>query len=306
MPLLTRSRERKEIMQRPRDLAMNSETTGAMAPPGLFSTCANPNCRSSWLRVWRSRSGPVFEGGWCCSAECTSALLAAALKRERDVIQRVDGVHRHRLPLGLVMLEQGWITQGQLRRALEAQRAARRGRLGYWLTQREGIREDLVTKALALQWSCPVLPLEARVEEALAVYVPRLFVDAFGALPLCLAASKGLYLGFEERLDPALALAVERMTGMRVESGLVPESRFRLEHARMLEYRYPRLELIEATSESALVQVLTRRLERTGPGESRLVRVHDCFWLRLWNKPQRGMARDSGVVQDVICSLRSD
>lgn len=306
MPLLTRSRERKEIMQRPRDLAMNSETTGAMAPSGLFSTCANPNCRSSWLRVWRSRSGPVFEGGWCCSAECTSALLAAALKRERDVIQRVDGVHRHRLPLGLVMLEQGWITQGQLRRALEAQRVARRGRLGYWLTQREGIREDLVTKALALQWSCPVLPLEARVGEALAVYVPRLFVDAFGALPLRLAASKGLYLGFEERLDPALALAVERMTGMRVESGLVPESRFRLEHARMLEYRYPRLELIEATSESALVQVLTRRLERTGPAESRLVRVHDCFWLRLWNKPQRRMAQDSGVVQDVICSLRSD
>ena len=56
--------------------------------------------------------------------------------------------------------------------------------------------------------------------------LPRLFVDAFGALPLRVAAGKLLYLGFEDRLDPVLALAVERMSGLRVESGLVQESLF--------------------------------------------------------------------------------
>ncbi len=64
--------------------------------------------------------------------------------------------------------------------------------------------------------------------------MPRLFVDAFGALPLRVAAGKLLYLGFEDRLDPVLALAIERMTGLRVESGLVQGSLFRLAHARML------------------------------------------------------------------------
>ncbi len=58
-------------------------------------------------------------------------------------------------------------------------------------------------------------------------------------LPLRVAAGRILYLGFEDRLDPALALAVERMTGLRVESGLVRESLFRPAHARMLEARFP-------------------------------------------------------------------
>lgn len=306
MPLLIRGRQAKEIIERGGDRAIDRRQLGELTHQGLFSTCANPRCRSGWLRVWRSRSGPVFEGGWCCSAECTMTLVGSALRRERDRVQRPDEVHRHRLPLGLVMLEQGWITQAQLRRALEAQRAGARGRLGYWLMQREGIREELVTRALAMQWSCPVLPLEARAHEGLAAYVPRLFVDAFGALPLRIAANKVLYLGFEERLDPVLALAVERMTGLQVESGLVPESRFRSEHARMLESPYPRLELIEAASESALAQVLARRVERLCPAESRLVRVHDCFWLRLWSKPLRGKAVELEGVQDVICSLRFD
>ncbi len=33
--------------------------------------------------------------------------------------------HRHRVPIGLVLLAQGWITHDQLKHALEAQRRAR-------------------------------------------------------------------------------------------------------------------------------------------------------------------------------------
>ena len=76
-----------------------------------------------------------------------------------------------------------------------------------------------MTRALGLQWSCPVLGLEYHDAEALTVLLPRLFVDAFGALPLRVAAGRLLYLGFEDRLDPVVALAVERMSGLRVESG---------------------------------------------------------------------------------------
>jgi hypothetical protein len=76
--------------------------------------------------------------------------------------------------------------------------------------------------------------------------VPRLFVDAFGALPLRVAAGRLLYLGFEDRLDPVVALAVERMSGLRVESGLVQESLFGPAHARMLSAKFPAVELIEA------------------------------------------------------------
>jgi hypothetical protein len=203
------------------------------------------------------------------------------------------------------MLEQGWITQTQLRRALEAQRAAGGGRLGQWLVRQQGVSELLVTRALGLQWSCPVLGLEFHDAEALTVLLPRLFVDAFGALPLRVAAGKILYMGFEAHLDPVLALSVERMTGLRVESGLVQESLFRAAHTRILNGRFPRVELIEASSEQALAQALATRVEKARPTESRLVRMHDCFWLRMWARPQSGPLPEAASVQDLICSIRS-
>jgi hypothetical protein len=281
------------------------DTSPRGARPGLFATCANPACNSGWLKLWRSRSGPVFEGGWSCSAACTAAQVVVGLRHEMEARGNAEESHRHRIPLGLAMLEQGWITPVQLRGALEAQRAAGGGRLGQWLVRQQGVSEQLVTRALGLQWSCPVLAMELHDPEGLTSLLPRLFVDAFGALPLRVAAGKILYLGFEARLDPVVALAVERMTGLRVESGLVQESHFRPAHLRMLNAKFPAVELIETSSEQALAQVLANRVERVRPVESRLVRMHDCLWLRMWTCPQRGPVPDVASVEDVICSLRA-
>lgn len=270
--------------------------------PGVFARCANANCTSSWLRVWRSRSSPVFETGWCCSPACTQAQVEAAISREMDARGRGTESHRHRIPLGLAMLEQGWITGNQLKEALSAQKAAGGGRLGHWLIRQQNVSESLVTRALGLQWSCPVLQLEYQDQDGLTSVLPRLFLDAFGALPLRVAAGKILYLGFEDRLDPALALAVERMTGLRVECGLVQESVFRSAHTRMLNAHFPAVELIEATTEPALVYTLTKAIEKARPVESRLTRVHDCLWLRMWVRPQSGAIPEMDSIQDLICS----
>ena len=316
MPILARFRDRNtdasltnlsELWASPVGMLNNSgavQQKHVIHVPGLFATCANPRCGSGWLRLWRSRSTPVIEGGWCCSPECTTAQIASALRREAEMLGRGEAGHRHRIPLGLVMLEQGWITKAQLRAALEAQRAAGGGRLGHWLVRQQGVSEQLVTRALGLQWSCPVLGLDLHDPESLTALMPRLFVDAFGALPLRVAARKILYLGFEDRPDPALALAVEQMSGLRVESGLVKESLFRPALTRMLQAKFPAVELIEAASEPVLAQALARRIERARPVESRLVRMHDCLWLRMWTRPQRGLMPEAAHIQDLICSLR--
>jgi hypothetical protein len=280
-----------------------AEALAGRARSALFETCANPGCGSGWLHLWRSRQAPIFEGGWSCSAACTAALVASAVRREMDGRGFTAESHQHRIPLGLMMLEQGWITSSQLRRAMEAQRLAKSGRLGQWLVRQQGVSEQLVTRALGLQWSCPVLPLEFHDAEALAVLVPRLFVDAFGALPLRMAAGQILYMGFEDRLDPILALAVERMSGLRVESGLVQESLFGPAHTRMLSAKYPAVELMEAVSEQVLARALSKSIEHARPVESRLVRVHDCLWLRMWHRPQSGPMPECASIQDLICSL---
>jgi hypothetical protein len=231
------------------------------------------------------------------------ARVALAVRRELDGTGTRLENHRHRVPLGLMMLEQGWIDAGQLRRALGAQKTAGAGRLGHWLVQQQGVSERLVTRALGLQWSCPVLAMEYHDAEALTALVPRLFVDAFGALPLRVAVGKLLYLGFEDRLDPVLALAIERMTGLRVESGLVQESLFRSAHSRMLGSSFPRVELIEANSEAAMINAFSNSIEKARPAESRLVRVHDFLWLRMWLRTRTGAVPEIGSVQDLICSI---
>jgi hypothetical protein len=287
------------------ELSSSARSVPAAAHTGIFTTCANPSCSSGWLKLFRPRTAPVFESDWCCSGACVRAMVDAALLREKDARTSGSETHRHRIPLGLAMLEQGWITGPQLRGALEAQKAAQGGRLGYWLMRSQGVSEQLVTRALGIQWSCPVLSAEFHDVEGLAALVPRLFVDAFGALPLRTAAGRILYLGFEDRLDPALALGVERMTGLRVECGLVAGSTFRSAHTSMLRAAFPAVELMEASSEASLAQVLARTLERTRPVESRLVRVHDCFWLRMWLRPQTGALPAASDVRDVIASSRS-
>jgi hypothetical protein len=317
MPLLSRRSAEIFRISAP-ELAAGGAVAGGRAPGvppsgggatagianGIFSTCANPRCGSGWLRLWRRRETPVFEGGWCCSEVCMAARVSAALGREMDGRGSPREGHRHRIPLGLVLLEQGWITNQDLRNALHAQRDAGAGRLGRWLVESRSASEENVTRALGLQWGCPVLAMEFHHPEGLTALVPRLFVDAFGALPLRVAAGRILYLGFEDHLDAALALALERMTGLEVVGGLVQESEFHPAHSRLLEARFPAAELIEAATEPALALALARTIERIKPVESRLVRVHDCFWLRMWVRHESGPLPGIDSIRDVIGSVR--
>lgn len=274
----------------------------------LLATCANPECSSRWMHLLRSRSGPIFEGGWTCSPACTLARVEAALHRELDgrlgdSAAASPSAHSHRVPLGLVLLEQGWITQQQLRKALTAQREAGQGRLGAWLIRQGAVSEGQITRALSLQWSCPVLHADTLDADAMAAVLPRLFVEAYGALPLRIAAGRILYVGFEERLDPVVGLALERMTGLQVETGLVPEAQFAAAQRRLIESSFPSIELVESASEAPLARVLARALERRKPATSRLVRLHDCLWLRLWPKAPTSSSFSEIKVEDVVCSL---
>jgi hypothetical protein len=232
--------------------------------------------------------------------------IKAAIRRELNGRRLEVATHRHRVPLGLMMLELGWITSHQLREVLEVQKSAGHGRIGYWMVQHCGISEMLVTRALGLQWSCPVLSVDSHGPDKIAPALPRLFIEAFGALPLRIAGGEILYLGFEDRLDPVLALATERMLGLRVETGLVRESLFGAAHENMLHAKFPSSQLIEATSEATLTRLLTKAVEGAKPFQSRLVRVHDCLWLRMWTRPQSGPLPEAGGVEDVLCSLSSN
>ncbi|HWA94491.1 MAG TPA: hypothetical protein VG844_07800 [Terracidiphilus sp.] len=287
----------------PADSIATASVRPGEATHNLLSTCSNPQCRSGWIHLWRRRSAPIFEGGWLCSQECTEARLDWAVRRELDGRSWENRAHRHRIPLGLLMLKQGWITQAQLREALHAQRTSGTGSLGWWLVQQNAATDTQIARALALQWSSPVLTADPMESASLTTAMPRLFVDAFNALPLRLAAGQLLYLGFERRPDPVLALGIEQITGLRVESGIVSSSQFAPSLNHVLACEFPHVELIEAAHAAAAARALARAIEKSQPIDARLTRVHDCLWLRMWYRRQAGPLPALGEIQDLLCSI---
>ena len=294
MPLLGHN---NAVAEKQAGLAVRAGRSAA----GLFPVCANAACASGWLRLWRARQTPVFEGGWACGEECMRANIRAAVLREMQGGEEPVRIHRHRVPLGMVLVAQGAITQVQLRGALARQKAGG-GRLGEWLVREFGVEEQAITRGLSSQWGCPVLSLDNHFPEKTATLVPRLFVDAFAVLPLRVAGSVLLYIGFEDRIDRCVAFALERMTGLRVEAGVVDGDRFEHAHRRMLAAAFPPARLVEASGAEPLVRTLTRIVEEIKPVQAKLVRLHDYFWLRMWKRLEHA-GRVGSSVQDVVCSL---
>lgn len=300
MPILGRATRQG----RPPD-ALHGER--AARASSLFPSCANPLCLTSWLHLWRNRQVPVFEGGWSCSEECTRERIAVSVRHEMDGQQPEPVEHHHRVPLGLLMLSEGWISQAQLKAALRAQKAAGHGRLGSWLIRDARIEERLVTRALSLQWNCPVFSMQGPPDQGLGSIAPRLLVEAFGILPIRVAGGKVLYVGFEDRIDRCVMFAIERITGLRVEAGLVDTSEFVRAHSTLLAgSSFAKATLIEAVDANAMIQALTQLVERAKPADARLVRVHDCYWMRMWHGVRSAEVPFRRVgIEDVICSIGS-
>lgn len=247
--------------------------------------CASDECAGGWKMPWKNRRRPLFECQWGCSSQCLERIIRKSLRRERGdvpISMQDNCAHRHRVPLGLVMLAQGWITQVQLRKALDAQRSAGEGRIGEWLVRESGIGAAQVTRALAMQWSCPVLPMDGFTPSAMALAMPRVFIEDLGLLPLRVAGSRILYLAFNHRLDASAAFALEKMSGLKVESGLMDEIQFDAARSRLIESRFVEVTHGTASDADVLAAKIAAALEQMEPVDARVVRVHKRYWLRTW------------------------
>jgi hypothetical protein len=258
--------------------------------------CGNPGCSKNLLAFLKDRRRPVFEGRWGCTARCLESLTEAAVRRDAGEgdAREENLAHHHRMPLGLILLEQGWITHVQLQYALSLQRCAGTGRIGYWLTRECGLEPARVTRALGMQWRCPVLSTEGFDPGSMALAMPRLLMERTGLVPLRIAGSR-LYVGFEDRLDAAAVLAMERMSGLRVQSGIVAESQWREVRSRLSDCA-PVEVLVETVADvEALSKSMAATLGRLQPRASRLVRVHELYWLRLWLETGAMSTREGGM-----------
>jgi hypothetical protein len=262
--------------------AMPTRLTGVGIDDESSRVCGADGC-SSWLMPWKNRRRPIFEEEWGCSNKCMLKMVRASVRRELTEGGSIEESrpHRHRVPLGLVLLAQGWITHPQLQAALESQRVKGEGRIGDWLVQ-GGLDEDRVTRGLGVQWNCPVLSADGFAPARMGMVMPKRFVSEFGMLPLRIAGSSILYVAFEDRMDAGGAMGLEQMTGLKVESGLLSRSQFVDVRARLLEADGIPVTMDVAPDADALAEKVAKLVELAQPLASRLVRIHQYYWLRIW------------------------
>lgn len=186
--------------------------------------CQDPDCCAS-RRLWRRlrwRNGGIrLHGAWYCGPQCFESAACLHLSRVVRDVPTDEPVH-HRIPLGLLLLSRGEVTNAQLRSALEAQRSSGRERIGHWLEQLGFVTASQVTAALGLQWACPVLPA-ARLEADCAGLIPYRLLERFRMVPVRLvAARKALYVAFSDGVHYPALYAIEQMLGYRTEACLIP------------------------------------------------------------------------------------
>jgi hypothetical protein len=145
-----------------------------------------------------------------------------------------------------------------------------------------GLEAEQIVRGLSMQWGCPMLTTEGLSPEAMALVMPKVFVERFGLLPLRVAGSRILYLGFSDRLDASAAFATEQMTELKVESGVVEGSRFEVARDRVLACDGVEIKQETVGDKDAMAARITAILEQKQPIASRLVRLHQYYWLRMW------------------------
>lgn len=273
---------------------------------GLSQHCGNPACRSGWMNLWRSRQAPILEGKWACSKECMWEMTHRAVLNEADQHTPIIN-YQHRVPLGLLLLSRGIITQAQLRRALAVQKKAGEGRLGEWLVRQQSAKEDDIARALSAQWNCPVLATAPHDPSAMAHIFPRILIDTFGVVPLRVAGKHLLYVAFEDKIDRSLVLAAERMLGLKVEAGVMRDAEYHGIRQQMMRTQFPKTRLLAAENMRGMVHAFTSFIEECKAVRSQIVRVHDYFWLRIWRQNAENWSSSSSSenVEDMVCTLTS-
>ena len=253
----------------------------AADPEGGRCTCGT---RPLAVRL-RMRSGqrPQFEGAWRCGKACLVEAVKAAVRREFRNGHSSESRVRHRIPLGLILQTRGIITAEQLRHALHLQEQTG-GRLGDVLLRTSGVDERQIAAALAAQWNAPLWSLSSVPSQELLRLAPLTLLRVSGTLPVRLIGTK-LSIASADSLDAPIALALERMHGVTVESGISVSSSLDAVWKTVSAATERTTEEVQCDDADEISRRLVKTIESAQPVESRAVRVGRRMWLRLWLEP---------------------
>ncbi len=250
---------------------------GQMLPSCQYSGC---NSSRGLASMWSRMSGyQLNDDGWYCCCDCLEAALGQQLSAHFHLEPRPQPV-RTTMPMGLMLLARGAITDPQLREALRMQQSTG-DRIGACLKRLGLIGEEEIASVVATQWGCPVFPAES-VEPACSLLLPFSLVERYRMLPVHLVSQgRRLFVAFCERVNHSALMAVEQMLGCETEACIVLEPKFR----QMLDFRKQdmagEVTLHRPASAQETARIICSYAQQTGAEALRLRAVEGNIWARL-------------------------
>lgn len=245
--------------------------------------CNDDECartRRAWQRISHGAGSLCVHGLRYCFPQC----FERELQRRFANMTLIRAARRrppHRMPLGLLMLSRGGLTDSQLRHALDDQQLHPGRRIGESMQQLGYASEPQVIAALATQWCCPVL--KALPQQIVECGVPLSFLKKFQMLPVHFsAASRTLHIAFAGDIEYPALLAIEKMLDCRTEVCLTTPS--------SLEAAFKRIDkqiaCVEKEFEGArgaeeMTRITASYASRLGADDVRIAACGDIVWVKI-------------------------
>lgn len=249
----------------------------------LVPHCANPDCpgaASRWNSVLHRGSGFWFnQQGWFCGPHCLEAALEEQLLEPFAADFRPAPI-RTNMPLGLMMLHRGVISDPQLRDAIRLQRSSGE-RIGSCLQRLGFISYDDIASAVATQWGCPVFPAES-MQPACSTLIPYSLAERYRMLPVHLVTQgRRLFIGFSDKVNHTALIAIEHMLDCDTEACIIPEPKF----LQFLEHRKHdttgETAVIRPRTSSETARMILSYAQQTSAHTIRLRAVESNIWVRF-------------------------
>jgi hypothetical protein len=252
----------------------------------LREQCSGNRChvRNLSHSLLGRKNGVRIGESWYCSPECFRDGVENRLWELRHAEEHRSVAHRLRLPLGLLLVSRGCITNQQLRIAVERQRD-RKGSLGEILCDLQYATERQVTEARATQWGCPVYSAKIKLTEIQA-RIPTALLRLAAMAPVYHAtAANRLLIGFVDGIDHHALHTVEEMTGCLTEPCFITSSECR-DSIHNLSGRNIEVSFDRVSSVAETANIVQSYAFQIAANEARFAICHGLLWVRLNRETQ--------------------
>ena len=261
---------------------MNVFSVGILAPlRNLRDTCAGKDCRVSRLRnpLMNRKTGIRLGNEWFCGDECFRQVLEIRIRQMRKIASTKGPRRKSRLPLGLLLLSRGCITNAQLAAALDQQRQLG-GTLGQILCEMNFVTEQEVASAAATQWGCPVFRPKSSLGQVQA-RIPTALMNMYTMVPAHYSVSSNkLLVGFVHRIEHQVLQTIEDITCCITEPCVITCGHFRetiyhsVAHSNDVTFD-------GISSAAEIARIAQSYASQIGAEEARIGVCRDYVWVRL-------------------------